>query len=176
MARSRSTHRRWRAARVAAVLVATAACGHRAPPSSAAAPVPADSTQFATDSSVAARAAERSAGAAPIATRTATADEWEGRGAGRVEELFAGRFPGVQVIRGPNGIAVRIRGASSLNGSNDPLYVIDGFPIETGPDGLISLNPDDIARIEVLKDASSIAQYGVRGANGVVLITTKRNR
>jgi TonB-dependent SusC/RagA subfamily outer membrane receptor len=176
MERSRSAHRRWRAARVAAVLVASAACGHRGSPSSAAVPAPADSSQLASDSSVTARAAERSAGAAPIATRSATADEWEGRGASRVEELFAGRFPGVQVVRGPNGIAVRIRGATSVSGSNDPLYVVDGFPIEAGPDGLISLNPDDIARIEVLKDASSIAQYGVRGANGVVLITTKRNR
>ncbi len=108
--------------------------------------------------------------------RIATDSQWKGSSATRVEELFQGRFPGVRVIQQPGGIAVEIRGATSVIGRNSPLYIIDGFPVETGPEGLITLNPNDIARIEILKDAGSIAEYGVRGANGVVVITTKRTR
>ena len=106
--------------------------------------------------------------------RVATARDWEGRTNTRVEELFAGRFPGVQVFQASGGLSVRIRGATSLRGSNEPLYIVDGFPYTPTSDGLIALNPSDIARIEVLKDAVSMAYYGVRGGNGVVLITTKR--
>lgn len=109
------------------------------------------------------------------ASRTATSEEWRGRSVARPEELMVGRFPGVQVLSMPGqGIAVRIRGASSLRGSNDPLYVIDGMPHTPGPDGLLSINPNDIAKIQVLKDAAQLAEYGSRGANGVVVITTKR--
>ena len=104
----------------------------------------------------------------------AEAREWQGQSAGRVEELFAGRFPGVRVYQTAQGLAVRVRGETSMTGSNAPLYIVDGFPFEAGPGGLITLNPADIASIEVLKDASSLSFYGVRGANGVVLITTKR--
>ncbi len=95
----------------------------------------------------------------------------------RAEELLEGRFPGVIVARVPSGaISVRIRGTSSVIGNREPLYVIDGMPIEPGPGGaLVGINPGDIARITVLKDVGSTAFYGVRGANGVVLITTKRN-
>jgi TonB-dependent SusC/RagA subfamily outer membrane receptor len=106
--------------------------------------------------------------------QAATARDWEGRNVARVEELFVGRFPGVQVYQAAGGIQVRIRGGTSLRGSNEPLYVVDGFPYEAGPNGLLSLNPSDIAKIEVLKDAGQIAEYGSRGANGVVRITTKR--
>ena len=71
------------------------------------------------------------------------------------------------------GMSIRIRGGNSLSGGNDPLYVIDGMPI----DGMSSnINPEDILSMEVLKDASSTAIYGSRGANGVVLITTKRGK
>jgi TonB-dependent SusC/RagA subfamily outer membrane receptor len=107
--------------------------------------------------------------------RVATDSAWTGQPVSRIEELFVGRFPGVQVFHSPGqGISVRIRGATSVMGSNEPLYVVDGFPLEPGPGGLIAINPSDIAKIEVLKDAGSTAEYGVRGANGVVLITTKR--
>jgi len=106
---------------------------------------------------------------------SATSDEWEGRTVARTEELFAGRFPGVQVIQTPGGISVRIRGQSSVLGSTEPLYVIDGMPLEPSPSGLLTVNPSDIAKIQVLKDISSTAIYGVRGANGVILITTKRH-
>lgn len=96
----------------------------------------------------------------------------------QVEELIAGRFPGVQVMRTPGGgFSIRIRGPSTIMGSNEPLYVVDGTPFEPTPGmGLTWLVPGDIATIDILKDAISIAQYGVRGANGVVVITTRRGR
>ncbi len=106
-------------------------------------------------------------------SRVATADEWEGTPHARVEELFVGRFAGVRVVAAPGGLEIRIRGQSSLNASNAPLFVVDGMPYQTS-NGLVSLNPHDVARIEILKDAGQTAFYGVRGANGVVLITTKR--
>lgn len=70
-------------------------------------------------------------------------------------------------------IEVRIRGGNSMIGSNNPLYVVDGFPV-TG--GISFLNPSDIESVDILKDASATAIYGSRGANGVVLITSKRGR
>jgi TonB-dependent SusC/RagA subfamily outer membrane receptor len=93
----------------------------------------------------------------------------------QTEELFAGRFPGVEVLRLPTGgISVRIRGQTSVNASTEPLYVVDGIPIQPDPGGALRwLSPRDVARIEVLKDIGSTAFYGVRGANGVILITTR---
>ena len=92
-----------------------------------------------------------------------------------MEELFAGRFPGVEVFRAPSGgISIRIRGASTFLGSTEPLYIIDGAKVQSGPGGLLFLDPGDIKKIEVLKDIGSTAIYGSEGANGVILITTKR--
>lgn len=93
----------------------------------------------------------------------------------RAEELLVGRFPGVEVLPIPGGgVSVRIRGTTSVSLSTEPLYVIDGMPINAEPGGALKwLAPQDIARIEVLKDIGSTAFYGVRGANGVILITTK---
>lgn len=94
-----------------------------------------------------------------------------------VEGLLQGRAAGLQVINNSQdpgaGSTVRIRGGSSLNGSNAPLVVIDGFPLGDAGD-LKQINPADIANIEILKDASASAIYGSRGANGVIMITTKR--
>ncbi|GGK62466.1 SusC/RagA family TonB-linked outer membrane protein [Rufibacter glacialis] len=94
------------------------------------------------------------------------------------DEALAGRVAGVQVTssEGQPGspINIIIRGANSLTQENSPLYVIDGFPSEDAFAN--ALNPDDIETIDVLKDASATAIYGARGANGVVLITTKRGR
>lgn len=94
-----------------------------------------------------------------------------------VLQALSGRSAGVQIIQNngaPGGtINVRIRGTNSIQGGNDPLYVIDGFPFSGNP---TNLNNADIASIEVLKDASATAIYGSRGANGVVLITTKKGR
>jgi TonB-dependent SusC/RagA subfamily outer membrane receptor len=94
-----------------------------------------------------------------------------------IEQLLAGRVAGVVVTRTEDGgIAVRIRGgSSSFSGNNAPLYVVDGVAIEAGPNGsLAGINPYDIASIKVLKDAADITMYGVRGANGVIVIKTKR--
>lgn len=93
-----------------------------------------------------------------------------------IEMALMGRVSGAWVTRTPDGgIAVRIRGATSIHGSNEPLYVIDGIPIQPGPNGsLVGINPYDIASIEVLKDAANVSMYGVRGSNGVILISTKR--
>jgi TonB-dependent SusC/RagA subfamily outer membrane receptor len=89
--------------------------------------------------------------------------------------VLTGRFPGVEVMPTANGVAVRIRGFTSILGSNEPLYVIDGVEIQPGPGGaLTGINPHDIASIEVVKDPVGEAMYGVRGANGVIIIKTKR--
>lgn len=89
-------------------------------------------------------------------------------------QLLQGRAAGV-LVRQNNaepggGISVRVRGSSSISSNNDPLYVIDGFQTTIGN----QINPNDIETIEVLKDAASTAIYGARGANGVVIITTKQ--
>ncbi len=92
----------------------------------------------------------------------------------RVEELLQGRVAGVQVIRLANGgYRVRIRGAA---GEGEPLFVVDGMPVHSIYPGsaLNGINPADVARIDVLKDAASTAIYGSRGAHGVILITTRR--
>lgn len=92
-------------------------------------------------------------------------------------QALQGRVAGVQVSAtdaAPGGaIRVRIRGGNSINANSGPLYVIDGF---AGVGDLNSINPNDIESLEVLKDASATAIYGARGANGVVLITTKRGK
>ncbi len=93
-----------------------------------------------------------------------------------VEQVLTGRFPGVDVIRtSDGGFAVRIRGGSSIRSGNTPLYVLDGVVVEPGPNGyLTGINPNDIASIEVLKEPAETALYGVRGANGVIIIKTKQ--
>jgi TonB-dependent SusC/RagA subfamily outer membrane receptor len=91
---------------------------------------------------------------------------------------MATKFPGVAVSRtASGGISIRIRGASSFMGNSEPLYVLDGIPLQPSPDGtLTGIVPNDIQSIEVLKDAPATTMYGVRGANGVILIITKRPR
>ncbi|WP_266367580.1 SusC/RagA family TonB-linked outer membrane protein [Tellurirhabdus rosea] len=104
-----------------------------------------------------------------------------------VDRALQGRAAGVQVtaLSGQPGgaIQVRVRGQGSINAGNDPLYVIDGVQVSSGElstqsssNVLASLNPNDIESIQVLKGATSSALYGAQGANGVVLITTKRGR
>ncbi|WP_026778175.1 SusC/RagA family TonB-linked outer membrane protein [Polaribacter sp. Hel_I_88] len=93
------------------------------------------------------------------------------------ENLLSGRVAGVNIVTSgaPGaGSQIRIRGGSSLNASNDPLIVIDGLPL-TGVN-LSSINPNDIESFSVLKDASATAIYGSRGANGVIIISTKKGR
>tara|TARA_R110002049_G_scaffold9962_2_gene49693 strand:- start:80941 stop:84030 length:3090 start_codon:yes stop_codon:yes gene_type:complete len=110
-----------------------------------------------------------------------------------IDQMIQGKSSGVQVIQNSaqpgGGLSIRIRGSSSINAGNDPLYVVDGLPIDGGNvvgeggnrfvgtrtprNPLNSINPSDIASIEILKDASATAIYGSRGANGVIIITTK---
>ena len=119
-----------------------------------------------------------------------------------IDQAIQGRIAGVQVTKGTGapggGINVRIRGTASIFGGQEPLYIVDGVPInntftgsigqggENAPstgfagnevnNGLANINPDDIESIEVLKDAAAASIYGSRAANGVVLITTKRGK
>ena len=83
--------------------------------------------------------------------------------------------PGVQIVQGPRGPNIRIRGAATFSGNEEPLFVIDGIPAMSVASALADINPADVERIEVLKDASA-AIYGSRGANGVILVRTKRPR
>lgn len=103
------------------------------------------------------------------------AQDFEKQTVTRIDQALQGRISGVQITStngAPGaGTTIRIRGGNSINGSNEPLYVIDGI---IGGGDLNSINPADIESLEVLKDASSTAIYGSRGANGVILITTKR--
>ncbi|MCQ2230384.1 MAG: TonB-dependent receptor [Paludibacteraceae bacterium] len=100
-----------------------------------------------------------------------------------VDQALAGKVSGVRVASSSGqpgeSATVQIRGVSSLTGSNDPLYVVDGMPIgggkqSSGANPLASINPNDILSMEVLKDASATAIYGSRAANGVIMITTKK--
>ncbi|WP_291786951.1 TonB-dependent receptor [Cecembia sp.] len=111
-----------------------------------------------------------------------------------LDQALQGRASGVQVTQASaapgGGVSIRVRGGNSINASNEPLYVIDGIPIfpnnatfspgNTGggqpQNALANLNPGDIESMEILKDASATAIYGSRGANGVVIITTKRGK
>jgi TonB-dependent SusC/RagA subfamily outer membrane receptor len=92
------------------------------------------------------------------------------------EKRLEAQEPGVLVRRTPDGgIAVQIRGPATFYGSNQPLYLIDDVPVDPGPGGaLAGLNPHDIESIKVLKNPEDIGIYGVRGANGVVVIRTKK--
>ena len=99
------------------------------------------------------------------------------------EQLVMGKIPGVKINSNNgapgSGSTIRIRGGTSINASNDPLIVIDGVPLDNGgvagaANPLNLINPNDIESFVVLKDASATAIYGSRGANGVILITTKK--
>lgn len=113
------------------------------------------------------------------AVASVTSENLKDRSSLNFGESLAGQIPGMIVQQtngfpGGEGLSVRIRGTGSITQSNDPLYVIDGYPMEGGAFRLI--NPSDIESIQVLKDASSTAIYGSRGANGVVIITTKKGK
>ena len=122
-------------------------------------------------------------------------DETKATQSGSIDQLLQGHAAGVQVVSNSaapdSGVSITIRGASSFNSNSQPLFVVDGVLLNTdasvdmgsngGPDsgmveqnnGLIGISPQDIATIEILKDASATAIYGSQGANGVILITTK---
>ena len=114
-----------------------------------------------------------------------TEDEFNNGAIVSPTNLIAGKIAGVQVGTASGepgaGPTIRIRGGTSINASNEPLYVVDGVPLDNagfagGRSPLNFISPDDIATITVLKDASATAIYGSRGANGVVIITTKTGK
>lgn len=114
----------------------------------------------------------------PDSASTVTAKDIEHAPPGEsIEQILQGRVAGVVVSRSADGgIAVRIRGGSDYAG-HPPLYVVNGVPITPGPNGSLSgISAYDIESIRVLKDAVSLTMYGSRGANGVILITTKGAR
>lgn len=137
----------------AIVIAGAAGCVHHGPASPATTPQP----------------AERQA-------NVVTADAIANSGGQSIEQILANRVAGVQLGRTSDGtLTVRIRGANNWNADNEPLYVIDNVPITPGPGGaLAGLNPYDIESIKVLKDAVSTTMYGARGANGVIVIKTKK--
>jgi iron complex outermembrane receptor protein len=108
------------------------------------------------------------------AANSITREDLKGQEGRRLEDLIRSRVPGAQIVRTQHGFTIRLRGPSSLMGSNDALIVLDGVPLqESGTDlVLASLQPNDIERIDVLKDAAA-SIYGMRGANGVVIIETR---
>jgi TonB-linked SusC/RagA family outer membrane protein len=119
-------------------------------------------------------------------------EDMQTQGVSSIGQSLAGKAAGLYVRQNSaqpgGGLDIQVRGAGSVNASNDPLYIVDGFPIakldqpsgadakmDPGTQGVLNfLNPNDIASVEVLKDASATAIYGSRAANGVVIITTKR--
>lgn len=106
-----------------------------------------------------------------------SADKIAARPVSSVLSALSGAAPGVQILSGSGqpgeDPSIRIRGIGSYNASSDPLFVLDGVPFNGS---MSSINPDDIENVSILKDAASTALYGSRGANGVILITTKRGR
>jgi TonB-dependent SusC/RagA subfamily outer membrane receptor len=112
----------------------------------------------------------------PGPNNTVTADDISRNPDQPIEKVLQSKVPGVWITRTPDGgIAVQLRGTSSFYGQQQPLYVIDGVPISPGPNGaLTGVNPYDIESIQVLKDPADTAMYGMRGANGVIVVTTKK--
>lgn len=127
------------------------------------------------------------------AVSSVKADLLEKEPATSIDQMLQGRVAGVQVVSNSGdpgaGVDIRIRGAGSVSAGNDPLYIVDGIPIVSTPfdntdagrqaariNPIADINPNDIERIDVLKDANAAAIYGSRAANGVIIITTKRGR
>ena len=108
------------------------------------------------------------------AVASVSSDEWADKPIISAQQALQGKAAGVQITTPSGkpgaGIAVRVRGATSINAGNDPLYVVDGIPTND----ITNISPNDISDMQILKDASSAAIYGARAANGVVLITTKK--
>jgi TonB-linked SusC/RagA family outer membrane protein len=122
------------------------------------------------------------------AVSTVSSTQLENRPFTSVDQMLQGKVPGLQSVS-PNGQpggaqTIRIRGVSSVTGVNDPLFVVDGIPVNTGDysrntntsNALAGINPNDIESVTVLKDAAATAIYGSRAAAGVILITTKKGK
>ena len=114
----------------------------------------------------------------PPAKPMVTSEDIERNPSEPIEKVLQSKVPGLVVSRTTDGgIAVQIRGASSFYSGSEPLYVIDDVPIQPGPGGaLTGVNPHDIEAIKVLKNPADTGIYGMRGANGVIVIKTKYAR
>lgn len=159
-------HPRWGiAALLSLTMAASGGCHHSA--RDAGAPLPLDTLDNGYTTSV----REHGSGA----VRSLGPDEIAQLRVRRVEELLAGRVPGLRVLPTPNGgFTVRIRGITTVTGNTEPLYIIDGMPVTLLPgEGLNWLDPAEILHINVLRDPAETSMYGVRGANGVIVIRTK---
>ncbi len=111
----------------------------------------------------------------PPVSPTVTSDDIARNPSRPIEEVLQAKNPGVSITRTAGGLAVQIGGPSAWDGNRAPLYVLDGSPMQPGPGGVLTgVNPYDIESIKVLKNPADIAIYGMRGANGVIVITTKR--
>ena len=113
-----------------------------------------------------------------VASTKVTAEKIQDVPIASFDQVLQGRVPGLSVLAGsgqPGSVAnVYIRGATSISGSTTPLYIIDGIPVESSV--FSTLNPNDFESVDVLKDAAATSLYGSRGANGVLVITTKRGK
>jgi TonB-dependent SusC/RagA subfamily outer membrane receptor len=119
--------------------------------------------------------ATRNTNLGPPPEQVVTGEELARNPSQPIEQVLQSKFPGVYVSKVNDGLVVEIRGPSSFYGDAAPLYVLDGSPMQAGPRGaLAGVNPYDIETIRVLKNPADIGIYGMRGANGVILITTKR--
>jgi TonB-dependent starch-binding outer membrane protein SusC len=109
------------------------------------------------------------------AVNSASGEKMRSNSPRTVADMLVGRFPGVEVRQLANGTAsIRIRGSRSFRSSEEPLIVVDGIPQPNGGHALMDLTPRDVESIEVLKDAAAASVFGSRGANGVILISTRR--
>jgi TonB-dependent SusC/RagA subfamily outer membrane receptor len=149
-------HRRWLAATVVLAAAGMPAC-HASPFDRSPAPQPANADGRSRGETTSGTVLER--------------DDLDGAGAANMEELLRGRVAGLQVQRRGGNLSIQIRGPSTFSGSVEALVIVDGT--ETSARSLLAMDPGDVERIRVLKDGSA-AMYGVRGANGVLIITTRR--
>jgi TonB-dependent SusC/RagA subfamily outer membrane receptor len=148
-----------------ACLAAEIACVRHAAPA-----IDAERAQTASADSVRSARAERNRSSA---TQAVVFTEDARRRFTRVEQMIQARVSGVRVVPRGSGFTIQIRGKGSVGSSTEPLVVIDGAPRSTVD--LAGVDPKEVERIEVIKDAAA-AYYGVRGANGVLVITTRRTR
>jgi TonB-dependent SusC/RagA subfamily outer membrane receptor len=112
----------------------------------------------------------------PVGTPMLTSEDMERNSGEPIERVLEAKVPGLMVTRtADGGIALQIRGPSSFYSSGAPLYVIDDVPFQPGPGGALrGVSPHDIESIKVLTNPADTGIYGLRGANGVIVITTKR--
>jgi TonB-dependent SusC/RagA subfamily outer membrane receptor len=149
------------------VALAALGCHHSAKPAETPSPQPASdnvSVGYGTQSRAGSNVAVGTVDSTSLGQQTITT--WE--------QLIVGRVAGVQVVNGPSGMTLRVRGIATLSGDAEPLVVVDGVALAGTSNLLLSVSPGDVERIEVLKDAGSTAIYGSRGANGVILVTLKK--